>query len=353
MSCAILIPAYRPDEKLIALLEKISSAGFKHSVVIDDGSGEDFAEIFAQVKTVGHIHLLRHPVNMGKGAALKTGLIYIAEKLPECTSIITADADGQHTVEDICRLAGVAGKEPEKLALGVRQFDGKVPLRSLIGNKLTAFFMRLLLGMKISDTQTGLRAIPRSFIPDLLLIPYNRYEFELEMLLAAKRTGRATVEMPIKTVYIDGNSSSHFNPLLDSFKIYIVLFRYVLVSLLTAVTDYLVYVPVLWLLTNFLQKIPATTSTAIAVAAGRIAGIAVQYTLVRKVVFYSDSPVIKTLPKFIGLVICSGCASYLLMHAIEYCAEWNFYLAKLVAELIIYLANFLIQRDMIFQREEK
>lgn len=109
----------------------------------------------------------------------------------------------------------------------------------------------------------------------------------------------------------------------------------------------------MWLLTNFLQKIPATTSTAIAVAAGRIAGIAVQYTLVRKVVFYSDSPVIKTLPKFIGLVICSGCASYLLMHAIEYCAEWNFYLAKLVAELIIYLANFLIQRDMIFQREEK
>ena len=353
MSCTILIPAYRPDEKLIALLKKLSSAGFKHLVVIDDGSGEDFAEIFAQVKTVGHIHLLRHPVNMGKGAALKTGLIYIAEKLPECTSIITADADGQHTVEDICRLSEYAGREPEKLGLGVRQFDGKVPLRSLLGNKLTAFFMRLLLGMKISDTQTGLRAIPHSFIPDLLLIPYNRYEFELEMLLAAKRTGRATMEMPIKTVYIDGNSSSHFNPLLDSFKIYIVLFRYVLVSLLTAVTDYLVYAPVLWLLTNFLQKFPATTSTAIAVAAGRIAGIAVQYTLVRKVVFYSQTPILKTLPKFIGLVICSGCASYLLMHAIEYCAEWNFYLAKLVAELIIYLANFLIQRDMIFQREEK
>lgn len=351
MSCAILIPAYNPDEKLLSLLKQLDAAGFQHIVVINDGSDEKYSGIFKQIKEAGKCHLLRHPVNMGKGAALKSGMLFISEEMPQCTTIITADADGQHTPEDIARLAEQAEKEPEKLHLGVRKFDGKVPLRSLLGNKLTIFFIRLLLGMKISDTQTGLRAIPRSFIPELLLIPYNRYEFELEMLLATKRTGRIIAEMPIKTVYIDSNASSHFNPLLDSFKIYIVLFRYILVSLLTAATDYLVYVPTLWLMLNVLKNIPAATSTAVAVAAGRIVGAAIQYTLVRKVVFYSRKPVIKTLPQYIFLVISSGCASYLIMHAIEMSAKWNYYIAKLLAELIIYIANFLIQRDMIFQKD--
>jgi glycosyltransferase involved in cell wall biosynthesis len=320
--------------------------------VVDDGSKAECQEIFTEVSGMDNVTLCRHPVNMGKGAALKTGLLHIFNHFPQCTTVITADADGQHTPADIARLSKAAGSEPEKLYLGVRAFDKDVPLRSLIGNKLTAFFMRVLLGMKISDTQTGLRAIPRSFISDLLQIPYNRYEFELEMLLACKRNGRGVAEMTIATVYIDNNASSHFNPLRDSFKIYVVLFRYVLVSLVTALTDYLIYVPALYLAARYLPYRAAAT-TAIAVTVGRIAGAAVQYTLVRKVVFYSKTSVISTLPKFIFLVICSGCASYLIMHAINSSVHWNFYFAKLAAELVIYLANFLIQRDFIFQKEER
>lgn len=352
MSSAILIPAYNPDEKLLTLLRELRALDFNRIVVVNDGSDAGCAEIFHQAEALDGVSLISHPVNMGKGAALKSGFCFIYEKMPECRTIITADADGQHTPEDISRLAESAGAEPEKLWLGARAFDKDVPLRSLIGNKLTAFLMRILLGMKISDTQTGLRAIPRSFIPDLLKIPYNRYEFELEMLLIAKRSGRATDEMTIRTVYLDNNSSSHFNPLLDSFKIYVVLFRYILVSILTAVVDYAVYVPVLWCCMRWLPA-ESTVDTAIAVAAGRVAGAAVQYSLVRKVVFYSKASIISTLPKYIFLVICSGCASYLIMHAIKSGASWNFYIAKLAAEVIIYLANFLIQRDFIFQSDEK
>ncbi|MBR7121646.1 MAG: bifunctional glycosyltransferase family 2/GtrA family protein [Lentisphaeria bacterium] len=352
MSTAVLIPAYNPDGKLLTLLSELISGGFDNIVVVDDGSKAECQALFDEVAAMEKVVLHRHPVNMGKGAALKSGLICILNNFPECRMVITADADGQHTPQDICRLSSAAGSAPEKLWLGVRAFDKDVPLRSLIGNRLTAFFMRILLGMKISDTQTGLRAIPRSFIRELLQIPYNRYEFELEMLLACKRSGRETAELTISTVYIDNNSSSHFNPLKDSFKIYIVLFRYILVSLLTAVVDYLVYVPALFLCGTFLPYSEAVT-TAAAVSIGRIAGAAVQYTLVRKVVFYSRASVISTLPKFIFLVICSGCASYLVMHAINSSVHWNFYFAKLAAELIIYLANFLIQRDFIFQREER
>lgn len=352
MSIAILIPAYNPDEKLLTLLSELIAAGLENIVVVDDGSKAECQAVFEKVSAISAVTLRRHPVNMGKGAALKTGLLHIFNHLPDCRMVITADADGQHTPQDILRLSEAAAKAPEKLYLGVRAFDKDVPLRSLIGNKMTAFFMRVLLGMKISDTQTGLRAIPRSFIADLLQIPYNRYEFELEMLLACKRTGRGVAELTISTVYIDNNASSHFNPIKDSFKIYIVLFRYILVSILTAVTDYAVYVPSLYFCLGYLPY-NAVVSTAIAVTIGRIAGAAVQYMLVRKVVFYSKKSVVSTLPKFILLVICSGCASYLVMHAINSSVHWNFYFAKLAAELVIYLANFLIQRDFIFQREER
>lgn len=348
-SCAILIPAYEPDEKLLILLENLTAAGYTRIFVVDDGSGSSFAPIFEKVSGYPQVVLLHHVANRGKGAALKTAFSHIYRKYPDVKVVITADSDGQHRVEDIAKVQETAAADPGKLWLGVRQFDGKVPLRSKIGNRLTAFLMRIFLGMDIADTQTGLRAIPREFIPPLMQISYDRYEFELEMLLCARRYGFVIGAVPIKTLYIDNNASSHFHPLRDSFKIYIVLFRYILVSLLTALVDYLIYVPVLWIALRYLA-VPA--ATAAAVASGRIAGAAVQYSLVRKVVFHSDSPMYKTLPQYLLLVTLSGLASYLVLHSIESGANWNFYIAKPAAELLIYLANFLIQKEFIFKRRE-
>jgi hypothetical protein len=163
--------------------------------------------------------------------------------MPDKTGVITADADGQHTPKDIGRLIAAMEQTPDALILGARQFDKDVPFRSMLGNKTTRVLMRILLGLKITDTQTGLRAIPREFIPDLLEIPYNRYEFELEMLLVAQQLRMKISEITIETVYLDGNSSSHFNPLLDSAKIYFVLFRYIAASIITAIFDYIIIFP--------------------------------------------------------------------------------------------------------------
>ena len=86
--------------------------------------------------------------------------------------------------------------------------------------------MRWIIGQRISDTQTGLRGIPLAMIPRLLVIPHHGYEFELEMLLVCKYEGIRIRETGIQTIYLDGNRSSHFNPLLDSFRIYFVLLRF-------------------------------------------------------------------------------------------------------------------------------
>src|SRR6185369_8570471 len=165
-------------------------------------------------------------VNLGKGAALKTGINHALCTFPGLTGIVTADADGQHHPEDIRRVAETQREHPDALVMGARTFDADVPLRSRFGNILTRRLMQTLIGTKLQDTQTGLRGIPVGLAERLLLVEARGYEFELEMLIAARQAGVPVVEVPIRTIYEPGNKSSHFNPLTDSMKIYFVLLRF-------------------------------------------------------------------------------------------------------------------------------
>ena len=184
---SVIIPAYKPDEKLIATLNGLVGTGFTDILVVDDGSGEDFAPIFEQVKKISQCTLLRHPVNRGKGAALKTAMTYFMDNRPDQVGVVTADADGQHLPGDIAAVsqAMLAGGN---IVLGVRDFSSpNVPPRSKTGNKITIAVFRLFFGMKISDTQTGLRAFPRSVLPELISVDGDRYEFETHMLFHMNR----------------------------------------------------------------------------------------------------------------------------------------------------------------------
>ncbi|HEX6972558.1 MAG TPA: glycosyltransferase family 2 protein, partial [Limnochordia bacterium] len=228
-----LIPAYRPAQGLLSLVTDLSTSD-RRIVVVDDGSGEDFESLFAQLDELSNVSLVRHCANLGKGAALKTGLNYAMARFPRAKGVVTADADGQHHPDDIRAVADRLLENPGSLVLGARAFDRDVPLRSRIGNGLTRALMRLLVGQKLADTQTGLRGIPASLVPHLLRLPSSGYEFELDMLLACKHQACEIVEQPIRTIYIDSNRSSHFRPVADSMRIYFLLFRFSLLALLTA-----------------------------------------------------------------------------------------------------------------------
>ena len=296
MNVAILIPAYNPDERLVTLVEELAANGFDKLIVVNDGSRADCAPVFAKIKASGKAELLVHAVNMGKGAALKTGFDRVCVEYPDCAGVVTADADGQHTMKDIRRVGEALEASPKTLVLGARQFDKDVPWRSMFGNKMTRTLMAIFLGLRITDTQTGLRGIPQAMMPDLLEVPYNRYEFELEMLLLAKRRGFPISEVVIETIYLDGNASSHFNPVFDSAKIYFVLFRYVLASIVTAAVDYLVF----FLVSPFVGSDLGLTFIS------RGASVMVNYTLVRNMVFSSRERIMATFPKYVALVAVSG-----------------------------------------------
>ena len=221
----VLIPAWQPDATLGGLVADLSRRGFGKLLIVDDGSGSAYEEMFASIGTLPGAEMMHHSANLGKGRALKTGFEYLLNTHPHLLGVITADADGQHTPEDIEAVARAFLSTYPRPVLGVRVFDRHVPWRSRLGNTLTRRLFASLAGVRLSDTQTGLRGLPLALLPDLLALPGDRYEYEMTALAHLCRTGHTPVEVPIRTVYLDNNRGSHFHPVWDSLRIYAALLR--------------------------------------------------------------------------------------------------------------------------------
>lgn len=341
-SIAILIPAYDPDEKLIHLVDSLSRK-VKDIIIVNDGSKEDRHPIFDKLKKNPSVTVLTHAVNLGKGSALKTGLNHFYLYCKDSDSVITADADGQHSAQNILEVVDESKKYPNRLILGVRSFGKNVPFRSRLGNTVTRYIFRLLTGVKISDTQTGLRGIPRKLIPSLIKLPHSGYEFEMEMLLTCNKRGLHISERAIDTIYLDNNLSSHFNPLIDSMKIYYVIFRFMVASLITTIVDSGVFI----LSYSYIANIFVTTYLA------RFFALWLNYYLNQGMTFHSPQKISRTFPKYILLVIAMGFMSSVLTVYFVQVKYLNVVAAKILAEMLLYLANFTIQRDFIFGRREE
>ncbi len=332
---ALLIPAYRPGPELVRVVEAAAGGGFETVVVVDDGSGPDYAAIFSACRAT----ILTHEKNLGKGAALRTGMAYILSKHPGC-GVVTADADGQHHPGDILRVAGRLGQNPDSLVLGARGFDGAVPRRSRAGNVISRAVFRLLMGQKLRDTQTGLRGIPRHLLPQLVSMQSTGYEFEIDMLTAAKHLSIPIVEEPIRTIYEAGNPTSHFNPLADSMRIGFVLARFTMLSLGTALLDN----------TVFSAAIHLGFAAALAQGVARAIAVLVNYPLARRAVFLSKEPHRSTGLRYLALVLASGVVSFQLLRLLQGLLGWGVLDAKIAAESALFLVNFVIQRDWVFVR---
>jgi len=228
-----LIPAFKPDRLLLELVRDLRDGGFRSIIVVDDGSPPESAPVFDELAALPGCHLLRHEVNRGKGRALKTGLAHILERCPAVEGVVTVDADGQHRPADVVRVAESFLAAPGALVIGSRQFARDTPWRSRFGNQLTRRVFRWVAGVRLADTQSGLRCFSRALVPRLLALPGERYEYEMNVLAACPSLSVPLREVEIESVYLEGNRSSHFNPVLDSVRIYALLLRLALSDLRT------------------------------------------------------------------------------------------------------------------------
>ena len=338
---AVIIPAYRPTEQLCHTVQALQASGFDKIIVVDDGSGKSSEPVFQEIEAMG-CDLLTHTANRGKGRALKTAFEHFLNfYINDYFGVITVDADGQHMPPDILRMKEALFEHPDSLVLGCRSFKGQdIPLRSRLGNRITRGVMRFLCGMEIRDTQTGLRAISGSLLKIFIKTPGERYEYEMNMLLEAQKSHCPFYQIPIETVYYNNNQSSHFSPLKDSLRIYEMIVKYTLSSLLSVVIDFGAFILLNQLGNNFILY------TYIS----RICSSLVNFTLNRNVVFGNRRDSIgASLVKYYLLLFFSGGISGIFVTVMHNTLSVNPVVAKMLADTSLFFLNYYIQKNLVFK----
>lgn len=337
---AILIPAYKPDDKLVALTDQLLTHDDLKLVVVDDGSGEAFRPVFEALDK--RVTLISYPDNKGKGGALKTGIRYIMDHMPECERLVTADADGQHRYADIRRVLDKSEEMPGALVLGSRAFDGDVPLRSRFGNAMTRQVFAIASGVKVRDTQTGLRGFDRDGMRLFVDVPGDRYEYEINMLLTAARAEMPIYEVTIETVYLNDNESSHFNPLKDSLRIYACILKFACSSLICFGIDYVLF----QLLRTF---IPLTwVSNLLA----RIVSASVNFTLNKKLVFKGNEKTLPAVLKYAALAVFIYLIDTAILALLYENLGWSRYVVKIISGVLGYLISFSVQGRIVYRKQK-
>ena len=319
--------------KVLSASDKVESL-----IIVNDGSPAEFDVIFSEAAGHPKTVVLRHAVNLGKGAALRTGMNhFLCHSSPGCV-LVSADADGQHLPQDILAVGDQARNSSRELVMGARAFSGEVPLRSRFGNDLTRWIFRALIGIKVTDTQTGLRAIPRALMPALLRLKTKGYEFELEMLICAARARIPITAVPIQTVYLDGNQSSHFNPLLDSMRIYFIFARFLSSSIIASFLDYIVFAIMLHTSGSLLGSM---------FCARAISGT-LNFMVNKNLVFQSRAEWWRLLVKYAAMELVLGTTSLLFIHALCRQSGWSPYVAKPLVEVLLFIGSYAVQRNLVF-----
>ena len=348
----ILIPSLEPDERLPAYISRLAENGFGHIVVVDDGSSEEYQEIFRRIETLdSRVRVLHHEVNRGKGVALKTGYRWIQENLPEISGVITADADGQHTVPDCVHLAEELEKGQRALYLGSRDFSlPNVPPKSRAGNRFTSCLFFLLYGKWLQDTQTGLRAFRKEDLTFMIEVEGERFEYEMNVLIACARHNLPMIPITIETVYENENRGTHYHPFRDSMRIFRVIIRgfvkFMGVSLLCFLVD-----QGLFNLLNIAVFQNAAAKAAkyilISTVVARVVSAVLNFTLNKRVVFKQKGNIARTAVRYAllaaAMVLLSAGGVWLLGQI-----GLSSTIAKLLVDTLLYFLSYRVQQNWVF-----
>ena len=357
---SVVLPSLDPDEKLIAVIDGLLEYGFSDIILVNDGSKPENLHYFEDAAARHpEIHLLHHEVNKGKGAALKNAFRYFLENRPDGFGVVTVDGDNQHHPADT-KACCEHMMETGHVVLGCRDFNqSDVPARSSFGNKTTSAIFKIFVGMTISDTQTGLRAIPRNVLETLVDVYGDRFEYETNMLLAFKTNGIPFDEVKIRTVYIEENKSSHFRVIHDSWRIYKLIlahfFRYTVSSLVSAIVDTGAYSLLTAALGKLLQGFALTAAAGVG---ARVISSLLNFYMNKKLVFRTNVNTGKAMLRYYMLALPQMAAQVLLTQGvyallgISDSANGLRTLIYAVVMTVLYFLSYVIQQRWVFAPQE-
>lgn len=358
----VLIPSLHPDHLLTEYVDQLVAHGFHRILIVDDGSGPEYAALFEDLKTREGCTVIGYPVNGGKGHALKYGMQYVQQHFPKAPGVVTADSDGQHTAPDVLRVATAMLAHPDKLIVGSRDFKvDNVPGKSRAGNRLTSFFFALLYGKWLPDTQTGLRGIATGLIPLMLEVPGDRFEYEMNMLITCSGRHIPFHIVTIQTIYIEENRRTHFRPFHDSLRIYRQLFgnffRYASASGLSTVLDILLFtvldkwlLPLMGLCPDQMLLWNVSLQVVLATGIARICSAMFNFKANKSFVFQIDKCK-GALPRYLLLAAVVMALSAGLVSTINAWFGWDKTAVKVVVDTGLFFLNYRIQRAWVFSNK--
>lgn len=351
LDLSIIIPSYNPDEKLIKVVEGLKEKGFHDMIVVNDGSDAAHQEPFSKLD--GECTIIHHKENKGKGRALKTAFSFCLENRKRTLGVITVDGDNQHKPEDVYACGKALLEKKDSLVLGCRDFSGAdVPKKSKYGNTITKGVFRVFCGLKISDTQTGLRAISRDRLAELLAIKGERYEYETNMLLEAKDLEIPITEVPIQTVYINDNESSHFHPVRDSIKIYGIIIKFFMNSMASTGIDLLLFFLASLLFERL--RMPQAALIFAATAVARICSSLFNYKVNRKIVFGKGTTY--SIVKYYILCVCQMLVSAGIVSLLSTAFLAGSFIStviKAITDTCLFFISFRIQKNWVFKKQQE
>ena len=368
----ILIPSLNPDIKLVEYVERLHDSGFDKIIVVNDGSSAFYTPFFDKAAENGRCVVLTHDVNMGKGAALKTGMRYYLEHFSSkggsgaCCGIVTGDADGQHSIEDTLRLARRLENEQDGLILGCRDFSGSnVPARSRFGNRTTSAVFKLTHGMWVSDTQTGLRAIPDALVEIFARTGGERYEYEMNMLIECAERHIPVKEEKIETIYIDDNSGSHFHAVRDSVRIYSVILKKMIGYCLSGCVSFALDILLFRIMDKYVMPnaqglksalppaIWLAVSTYASAAVARILSSIENFYVNKKFVFRKDGGAAGSMVKYIILCVVLYLISSTNVAVMRNLFNTDATVIKMLTDSLLMLVSYTVQRKWVFNKEKQ
>ncbi len=348
----VIIPAYEPPREFIDYARQVASfAG--ELVVVNDGSSREYNAVFNQIESIENVKYITYAENHGKGYALKQAFKYCTEKYDENYVCVTADCDGQHDILDIQRVAEAAFEHSSALVLGSRDFDLPIiPKRSRAGNTNIRRIFRLLYGLNLTDTQTGLRGFSVKHAERFLSVRGDRFEFEMDMLIYSQKNDIPVLEIPIKTIYPENPEEhiSHFKTIKDSVRIAGTVIRnlnmYILSSALSGILDILVF----FILSSIVLGNVSAINTLIATVSARVASSLLNFSLNRKYVFAGKSK--KSIYRYYILWFCQLGASYGLVFLFGNVLGLPMTPMKLSGDLVLAFFSYQIQKLWVFKNDE-
>ena len=357
----VVLPSLDPDDKLNAVIDGLLQYGFEDIILVNDGSKPENLHYFEDAERLHpEIHVLTHEVNKGKGAALKNAFRWFLNNRPGSRGVVTVDGDNQHHPEDT-RACCERMLKTGHVILGCRDFTQKdVPARSSFGNKTTSAIFKIFCGITLSDTQTGLRAIPTEFLETFCNVKGDRFEYETNMLLSMKDHGIPFEEQKIRTVYIEENKSSHFRVFRDSWRIYKLIlnhfFRYIASSLTSAVVDVAAFAILSHLTGSLLSGFALTALPAVG---ARILSSLLNFFMNQNLVFQTDVHTGKAMLRYYMLAVPMMIAQVLLTHGvfallrIPAAAEVLRSVIYTLVMIVLFIISYVFQQRWVFAPKEK